>query len=398
MRIIFVLILLSVTAWASLAPAEPTTRERALQHAAEFLWSKQQANGSWRSDYYGVMRSGQSLTPFVLFAQMLHIDELSSAEAGRIRKATQFLLAHLDKQGALGRSDPDVLEYPVYSTSYAIETLRHILKYQKAWGPGPWDEIREARQRMIDFLAQAQYQEANGFEETHVAYGGWGFNAPVGKGVVGHMDIAHTRKALAALASTADEDELKQLRNRAELFLLLMQKDPRAKATQPHPVEVPEDKSSSHYDGGFYFSPVALSANKAPYDEKTHSWPSYASATCDGILALLAAGVSADDPRVVAATDWLRKHPEVDYPQGVPADHPEPWGDAIRFYHYAVRAEVYDKLSFPTEGKQRLLTAILKHQLPDGSFSNSDSPLMKEDDPLVCTSLAMIALAHCSMD
>ena len=390
--------MLSLTAWASLAPAEPTAREQSLQRAAEFLWSKQHDDGSWRSDYYGVMRSGQSLTPFVLYAQMLNIDSLASDEAARVRRATDFILANIDEHGALGRSEDDVLEYPVYSTAYALEALRHVLKYQKAWGPGPCHVIQKARQRMGDYLLRAQYQEANGFEKDHVAYGGWGFNAPTGKGVVGHMDIAHTRKALSALAKYHDEKQLEELRQRAALFLLLMQKDPRAAAAQPHPVELPSDDVTSVFDGGFYFSPVALSANKAPYDENTRSWPSYASATCDGILALLAAGVPADDPRVVAAADWLRQHPQVDYPEGVPTDHPEPWGDAIRFYHYAVRAEVYNKLSFPAADKRRLAAAVLKHQLPDGSFSNSHSPLMKEDDPLVCTSLAMIALANCDAD
>jgi len=33
-------------------------------------------------------------------------------------------------------------------------------------------------------------------------------------------------------------------------------------------------------------------------------------------------------------------------------------------------------------------------QQPDGSFENREGSLMKEDDPLVCTGLAVIALSR----
>lgn len=398
MRIILVLISVGLAASVSLATSEPTPRELALERAANFLWSKQREDGSWRSDYYGVMRSGQSLTPFVFYALMQSTDGLSEGIDDQARNACQFIRHSIDDEGAVGRMDPDILEYPVYSTSYAIEAIEEYSQHLSDFAFCLKSDLLRELQRMQGFLLAAQYRDENGFEPRHVAYGGWGFNAPVGKGIVGHMDIAHTRKALAALADYPVDSKLDALRERAKLFLLLMQKDPSATAAQPHAVELAEGNATSVFDGGFYFSPVALSANKAPYDETTHSWPSYASATCDGILALLAAGVPDDDPRMIAAVDWLRKHPDVDFPQGVPADHPEPWGDAIRFYHYAVRAEVYHKLSFPAADKKRLAAAVLKHQLSDGSFSNSHSPLMKEDDPLVCTSLAMIALAHCDVD
>jgi hypothetical protein len=124
---------------------------------------------------------------------------------------------------------------------------------------------------------------------------------------------------------------------------------------------------------------------------------SYATATCDGVLALLSAGVPRDDERVVHAIEWLRQHDDLAYPQGVPADHPEPWGEALRFYHYAVRAEAYAALNWPGDWKTRLAAEVARHQAADGSFRNDLSPLMKEDDPLLCTALAAIALTHCQI-
>jgi hypothetical protein len=392
MRIGLTVIVLLVSLLAAPRRSESTTTEQALARAVEFLWSKQADDGAWRSERYGVMRSGESLTPFVLSGLMRSIGSLSSDEAGRVRLAARFILDHLDDEGAIGRSDPDVFEYPVYSTAFAVESLLRVASYEKAWGGGPAEDFRQAARRMQRFLATAQYREVNGFQETDVAYGGWGFNAPVQSGVVGHMDLAHTRKALASLATWNEPSQLQQLRNRAEQFLLLMQKHPDAAVPQPHPIEIPDGKQRSTFDGGFYFSPIALSANKAPYDEETCSWPSYATATCDGILSLLAAGVGEDDPRLAAAVNWLQEHDNVDYPEGVPTDHPEPWGDAVRFYHYAVRAEVYRRLEFPIADQTRLAAAVVARQQPDGSFVNTMSPLMKEDDPVLCTTLAVMAL------
>jgi squalene-hopene/tetraprenyl-beta-curcumene cyclase len=217
------------------------------------------------------------------------------------------------------------------------------------------------------------------------------------------MDLAHTRRALKALAAARKwyrfQDTIYDhagVNRRAEAFLRVVQKHPDAKAlplahggTQP--------QSLPPYDGGFYFSPVVLDANKGRQETSDSSatiYRSYATATCDGILALLACGVPREDGRVVKAVEWLRAHEDFGYPEGVPRDHPEPWGEAMRFYHYAVRAEVYDALDRPGEWRTKLANAVARMQAEDGSFRNATSPLMKEDDPILCTALATVALTH----
>ena len=39
-----------------------------LAKAAGYLWKQQAADGGWHSHTYGLLRSGQALTPFVLGA------------------------------------------------------------------------------------------------------------------------------------------------------------------------------------------------------------------------------------------------------------------------------------------------------------------------------------------
>src|SRR5678815_5141018 len=51
-----------------------TSRQPALAAASKYLWSQQADDGGWHSHTYGLLRSGQSLTPFVLDA-LLQVPE-----------------------------------------------------------------------------------------------------------------------------------------------------------------------------------------------------------------------------------------------------------------------------------------------------------------------------------
>src|SRR5262249_59699277 len=116
----------------------------------------------------------------------------------------------------------------------------------------------------------------------------------------GHVDLAHTRRALEALRDAGRLDAA--TRARAERFLAVLQKLP---------------GPGRGFDGGFYFSSVVLAANKGRVERgpQGESWRSYATATADGALALLAAGVSPSDERVLAAGRWLREHPLLERPE-----------------------------------------------------------------------------------
>jgi hypothetical protein len=365
-------------------PAPPPGADALAARAAAYLWSRQADDGGWHSATYGLLRSGQALTPFVLCALLEAPAPPAPRPAGGVERALAFLRAGLDDEGRLGRRDPDLLEYPNYATAYALRCL--------AAAGGPADAPLVAR--MADYLSRQQYREATGFRPTDPAYGGWGFGSTKGAGDPGHMDLAHTRRVLEALRDAGRADGATSAR--AQCFLRLLQHHPAAGRAQPTPPDVPPGAPSAAprdaadpYDGGFYFSPVVLAANKAPHDGRR--FRSYATATCDGLLALLAAGVPSDDERVVAARAWLRRFPDAEHPAGIPADSPTPWREALRFYHVAVRAEVERALGEAPAWRDRAARVLASAQRPDGSFAN-ESPLMKEDDPILCTTLALLAL------
>ena len=70
------------------------------------------------------------------------------------------------------------------------------------------------------------------------------------------------------------------------------------------------------------------------------------------------------------------------------------WHLVMVFYHLAVRAEVYKAMNFNGSWKTEMNDIISNEQRADGSFSNPNGGPNKEDDPLLATVLAVIALTN----
>ena len=148
-------------------------------------------------------------------------------------------------------------------------------------------------------------------------------------------------------------------------------------------------------DGGFCSSTYTLGSNKA--DDQTHERISYASATADGLLALLSLP-ELDTPSVNAAAKWLLAHERWDQVSGITPGRPGNWEKVLFYYHLAVRAQAYAQLEkigyLPLENtwRQEIVKLLSAKQASDGSFSNPWGGPNKEDDPLLATALALRAL------
>jgi hypothetical protein len=70
-----------------------------------FLWSRQAADGGLHSETYGLLRSGQSLTPFVLGALLGVPETIVPAPAAAVDDALALITTNTDAEGALGRLD-----------------------------------------------------------------------------------------------------------------------------------------------------------------------------------------------------------------------------------------------------------------------------------------------------
>ena len=316
-----------------------------LERAARYLWKQQGPDGGFHSSTYGLLRSGQSLTPLILSA-LLKVPDTAPAHQSAIDRALEFIKRNTDAQGALGRMDASSADYPNYATSLAVSA---IIKTRRAGFEG-------LTQLMIGQLRAQQFSEDNGWKRADTAYGGWGMGGAIRRPPdAGHVDLSMTRCVIEALkdAGVSSSDPAMA---RALVFL----------------------ERCQNPDGGFYFSPVNPEINKAGETEERFN--SYGTATADGVLALRAAGVAETDDRMVKALNWLRSHHLPDRAPGFesPAQASrKEWSTGLRFYYGYVISQAAPNLHLEIPG-----------QGADGSFRNANK-LVKEDDPLIATAFAV---------
>src|SRR5580658_420004 len=91
----------------------------ALARAVRWLWAQQSDDGGWHSKTYGMLRSGQSLTPFVLDALLSVPHEMAGVE-----KAFDFL------KRTIGT---DAIDYPNYSTGLAVRVAARLKRSASPW-------------------------------------------------------------------------------------------------------------------------------------------------------------------------------------------------------------------------------------------------------------------------
>jgi hypothetical protein len=310
-----------------------------LGRAVRWLWSQQSDDGGWHSKTYGLLRSGQSLTPFVLDA-LLSVPH----EASGVDKAFDFLNRNTNGDGSLGMSDSAAPDYPYYATGLAVRVAARLKRDSSRW---------------ITCLRAQQFTEENGWTRSDPAYGAWGMGGERRRPPEpGHVDLAMTRYVLEGLAAAG-----------------ISSSDP---AIQKALVYLDRCQNP---DGGFFFSTVNLDTNKA--GDINGKYRSYGTTTCDGLLAMRAAGLAATDARISRAQAWLKQnHLE----ERAPGFDIEParmgWSDGLRFYYAAAITRAMPELS-----------VILPPQRDDGSFANTNN-LVKEDDPILATAFAVRVLCH----
>ena len=144
------------------------------------------ADGGWHSATYGLLRSGQSLTPLVLNALL----DAGSRDTARIGRAIGFIERNVNADGALGLSDDVTADYPCYATALALRAIVRIRGTRHPLAP-----------RMVAWLRGQQMSESNGWRPEHAAFGAWGIGGVRRRPLEsGHVDLSMTRHVLEALA------------------------------------------------------------------------------------------------------------------------------------------------------------------------------------------------------
>ena len=111
---------------------------------------------------------------------------------------------------------------------------------------------------------------------------------------------------------------------------------------------------------------------------------------------MLYAGVDADDPRVQAAVDWIKRNYDLKSNAGMGAEG--------LYYYYHVFAktlaameidEFVDISGQKHNWRRELLEEFASRQNENGSWINQESDRWMESDPNLVTAYVLLAIAYC---
>ena len=138
--------------------------DAALEKAARYLVAKQSPDGAWRSETYGAMRDGPSLTPLVMSA-LLFLPQAGADGQAALGKGADYLAGFAGDDGRLKVQARELL-FPVYTAASASRVLALVERSPR--------NVR-AQQAWLAYLRGRQLNESLGWQPADPEYGGWGY-------------------------------------------------------------------------------------------------------------------------------------------------------------------------------------------------------------------------------
>ncbi|MBK9983634.1 MAG: hypothetical protein IPP15_14845 [Saprospiraceae bacterium] len=344
------------------------TLDDTMQKSITWIWAQQAEDGGWHSKTHKVLEDGKVLTPYILF-QLAQIKNSSFEEhKEQTEKAIHFIIASV--KSSLNTDSTSLIEYPNYSAAYDLRVLHKL------------NRDTSLQKIIAQYLLKQQFTEQRGFTKDSLAYGGWGYGEPdLKNGEHGHEDMSHTRRVTQALVEYGHLPD--SLRNDIVLFLNGTQRS----KNDSRLYEGCLSRSKLPYDGGFVSSVVTLATNKSQaafIEGAGYHYPSYATATCDGLIAMHALHMDTTQA-FHDAENWLKKNQNYTTIDGLSVNDPEQWTYVMHFYHLSVRAEAMQDIDPHGAWRDSISMMLIKEQLPEGDYLNPLGGVNKEDDPLVST-------------
>jgi len=203
-----------------------------------------------------------------------------------------------------------------------------------------------------------------------------------------HTDMSNTYLALEAMALSdkiiedgnyADEPKLNW-----DAALTFLSRSQNLKATN--------DQEWASDDGGFIYTPGDSKAGTEVTADGKVALRSYGSISYAGLMSLIYAKLSPDDPRVVAVKEWLRKNYTVE-------ENPNMGPQGLYYYYQAMakalNASGINKLKLEdgseADWRKDLGGKLLAIQRENGSWVNDNGRWM-ESNPVLVTAYTVMAL------
>ena len=361
--------------------------QETMQKSIAWLWKQQSPDGAWHSQTHAVLKDGKALTPYILYHLLQIPEDKFTRPKGGVQRGVEFIQREIRASMTMSEDSLPMLNYPNYSAAYALKVLCFL------------QQDTALQNILVGHLLREQFIEHRGITPDNLAYGGWGYGEPgLPYGEHGHVDVSHTRRIIEALTMKAEaEAKAKETptvsRSHALTFSRFYLQGAQRTPEDPRLYEGCLSRKNLPYDGGFISSTVTLATNKCEpvfIAGVGYHYPSYATATCDGFLAMHALGMT-DTKAYADAKNWLEKNRDMSTIEGLSKDDPEQWHEVMHYYHWAVRAEAMIAAGITGPWSKGLERLLIKEQQPDGYYINPIGGVNKEDDPLMATIFAVQA-------
>ncbi len=332
-----------------------------------WLKTQQKSDGNWDDD---------GIPAFSALALNAAVRDPSIARSAdklpdHIEKGFTWLLAQQKPDGGIYNRG-----LTVYNTATSVTAL--MAANRKDFEPA----VIKARKHLID----NQWDLGQKKETDNPNDGGVGYGSKND-----HTDLSNTYLAIEALALSkkviedGNHGDQPDLDWDAAVKFLSRCQNLTATNDQPWANDDPKDK------GGFVYSSTESKVEEKLPDGRV-ALRSYGSMSYAGLLSLIYAKVSANDPRVVAVKEWLAKNYTLDENPGM--------GPAGMFYYYQTMSKALSaanidmfKLDNGKEADWRkdLGNKLLSKQREDGSWANENGRWM-ESNPVLTTAYTVLSL------
>ncbi len=338
----------------------------AIDRALDWLLAQQTDEGHWSSSDF------PALTALPVWA----LANADRADNNEVEKAVKYILRNVHENGSIYHKPEEQRKgggLSTYNTALCMVAL-HALN-----DPALRSIILKAR----EFVTKSQHLGGDEYR------GGMGYDPSTGRA---YADLSNSYVAYEAMRLTEDaEDHRKQGEKKADLewdaAVEFLEK------TQ----NLPGNTGDPDQKGGFIYKPGESKAGTYTDAEGVIRFRSYGSMTYAGLLSLIYANVSRDDPRVRSAHDWAAKHWTLDENPGM--------GASGLYYFYNVLAKAmtaYGRDQVHIDGGRKinwraeLIRKLLELQKIDpktgGGYWINEKGRWWEADPVLVTSYSILAL------
>jgi len=250
--------------------------------------------------------------------------------------------------------------------------------------------------RARDFLITLQADEGEGYRPADKFYGGAGYGSDERPDL---SNMSFWMEGVRAAGVGQDHAAVKK----ALTFLNRCQNHSETNTSAWKNPRTGEEYVAGNDGGAAYYPGMS----NAGYD-RTESGQlvprSYGSMTYALLKCYLFAGVDREDPRLVAAVDWVRRNFGFEENPGFDTSrNPDAGYQGLYYYYYtAARAldglgeeTIVDDEGVPHRWREELASKLLELQRENGSWVNDRNDRWYEGEPLIATCYALLALEIC---